>query len=70
MYTPDQLKDFEQEYEEAKIYKGYNNTVTDRDLMILHDYKSGKLEGELASKYRTSRGAIHSALRRAALSKI
>ena len=69
--TEEQLKTFDQEYKENKLTLGAGaRVVSDRDLMILIDYKKGALVGELEKKYGTGRTSIMTSLRIAALSKI
>lgn len=59
---------FEEEYFAHKI-KGtrHNRTVTDKDLMILKEFRGGMLLGELAQKYKISRDSINTAIRIAAI---
>lgn len=65
------LKDFVQEYEEHKLSSGgATRRVTDRDLLILHDYQKGAMPNELEKKYKMGRGRLNTSLRIAALSKL
>lgn len=69
--TESQLKNFHEEYKENTRVRGRNSTfATDRDLLILMDYKKGLTYGELCRKYGVGRTSIQSSIRIAALSKI
>jgi Mor family transcriptional regulator len=69
--TESQLKNFQQEYKDNRKTRDRDSILaTDRDLLILMDYKKGLTYSELCRKYRVGRTSIQSSIRIAALSKI
>ncbi len=64
------MKAFIEEYEDQS-YQRREREVTQRDLLILMDYKKNKLmTGELMKKHKMTRAKVLTSLRLAALSKI
>lgn len=69
--SPNQIRQFNQEYKDNLRHPHRSSRhVTDKDLMILKDYKAGLMPNELVRKYGGTNHQINTSLRIAALSKI
>lgn len=65
-----ELQSLYEDYKDNRKRWTRNREVTDKDLLILADYKKGMLNSELEKKYKINRGGLNTSLRIAALSKI